>query len=88
MQFSLGIPAFPVDTHVYRVSGRLGLRPENMNVEKTHAWMEELFDPAQYGPGHLNIIRHGREICHARKPECERCPLSKLCDFYQSAQSD
>jgi len=88
MQFSLGIPAFPVDTHVYRVSGRLGLRPENMNVEKTHAWMEELFDPAQYGPGHLNIIRHGREICHARKPECDRCPLSKLCDFYQSAQSD
>jgi len=84
MQFSLGIPAFPVDTHVYRVSGRLGIRPSEMNVEKTHTWMEKLFDPDQYGPGHLNIIRHGREICHARKPECERCLLSQLCDFYQS----
>jgi len=83
LQFSLGIPAFPVDTHVYRVSGRLGIRPEKMNVEKTHAYMEKLFDPAQYGPAHLNIIRHGREICHARKPACERCPLSRLCDFYQ-----
>jgi len=83
LQFSLGIPAFPVDTHVYRVSGRLGIRPEKMNVEKTHAYMEKLFDPAQYGPAHLNIIRHGREICHARKPSCERCPLSRLCDFYQ-----
>lgn len=87
MQFSLGIPAFPVDTHVYRVSGRLGIRPEKINVEKTHMWMEKLFDPVQYGPAHLNFIRHGRQICHARKPECERCPLSQLCDFYQTAQS-
>jgi endonuclease III len=84
MQFSLGIPAFPVDTHVYRVSGRLGIRPAKMNVERTHQWMEKLFEPAQYGPGHLNIIQHGREICHARKPECERCPLAQLCDYYQS----
>ena len=76
LQFALGIPAFPVDTHVYRVSGRLGLRPEKMNVEETHAWMERLFKPEQYGPGHMNLIRLGREICHARKPECERCPLN------------
>jgi endonuclease-3 len=86
MQFSLGIPAFPVDTHVYRVSGRLGLRPSEMNVEKTHVWMEKLYEPAQYGPGHLNIIQHGREVCHARKPECERCPLAQLCDFYQASR--
>ena len=82
MQFSLGIPAFPVDTHVYRVSGRIGVRPQQMNVERTHSWMEQLFEPHQYGPGHLNIIRLGREICHSRKPECIICPLNHLCDFF------
>lgn len=88
LQFALGIPAFPVDTHVYRVSGRLGIRPQKMSVEKTHDWMEKLFDPSQYGPGHLNLIRHGREICHARKPECQRCPLRGLCDYYHSQKSE
>jgi len=86
LQFALGIPAFPVDTHVYRVSGRLGLRPEKMNVEETHTWLESVFAPDQYGPGHMNLIRLGREICHARKPECERCPLNGLCDYYQNLQ--
>ena len=82
LQFSLGIPALPVDTHVYRVSGRVGLRPQKMSVEKTHIWLEQVFTPDQYGPGHLNIIRLGREICHARKPACEGCPLNTLCDYY------
>lgn len=86
LQFSLDIPAFPVDTHVYRISGRVGLRPEKMSVEKTHTWMEQLFTPEQFGPGHLNIIRLGREICHARKPQCDNCPLNKICDFNNSAK--
>jgi endonuclease-3 len=83
LQFSLGRPAFPVDTHVYRVSGRLGLRPEKMTVEQAHIFLSQLFVPAEYGPAHLNIIRHGREICHARQPECQRCPLTSLCDYFQ-----
>jgi endonuclease-3 len=83
-QFSLGHPAFPVDTHIYRVSGRLGLRPEKMSVEDAHARLAALFEPDQYGPGHLNIIRHGREICHARKPRCAACFLTDLCDYYQA----
>ena len=83
--FAMNIPAFPVDTHVYRVSGRLGLRPQKMNVEKTHTWLEKVFTPDQYGPGHLNIIRLGREICHARSPECARCPLAQICDYYRDA---
>ncbi len=87
LQFSLGIPAFPVDTHVYRVTGRVGLRPEKMSVEKTHEWMEELFEPDQYGPGHLNLIRLGREICHSRNPECERCPLNGICDYYRDIRA-
>ena len=85
MQFALGLPAFPVDTHVYRVTGRLGLRPEKMTVEDTHGWMEELFEPHQYGVGHLNFIRLGREVCHARKPACATCPLLQACDHPQLA---
>jgi len=78
--FALGKPAFPVDTHVYRVSGRIGLRPEKMNVEQAHPHLESVFPPETYYAAHLNIIRLGREICHARKPNCESCPICKLCD--------
>lgn len=81
LQFSLGRPAFPVDTHIYRVSGRLGLRPEKMTVEDAHPWMESIFPPETYYAGHLNIIRLGREICQARKPRCAVCPLNDICDF-------
>lgn len=79
--FSLGKPAFPVDTHIYRVTGRLGLRPARQTVEATHRQLEELFPPAAYGAVHLNLIRLGREICTARRPDCPRCPLRDLCDY-------
>lgn len=79
--FALDLPGFPVDTHVYRVSGRLGLRPERMTVEQAHPHLAALFEPAQYGPAHLNLIRLGREICTARQPFCERCPLLAVCPF-------
>lgn len=79
--FSLGKPAFPVDTHIYRVTGRIGLRPEKMTVEQAHPHLESLFPPQTYYPAHLNIIRLGREVCTARKPYCERCPILRLCDF-------
>jgi endonuclease-3 len=84
MQFSLGMPAFPVDTHVHRVSGRLGLRPEKMSAETAHGWLEALFTEEQYGPGHLNLIRLGREICAARQPRCEVCPLREECEYYRN----
>ncbi len=87
MQFSLNHPAFPVDTHIYRVSGRLGLRPQKMNVEKTHELMEKLFNPDQYSTAHLNIIRLGREICLARKPKCLDCPLQKQCTYFNNLPS-
>ena len=79
--FSLGKPAFPVDTHIYRVTGRIGLRPERMTVEQAHPHLESLFPPATYYPAHLNIIRLGREICTARRPYCEKCPIADLCDY-------
>jgi endonuclease III len=79
--FSLGRPAFPVDTHVYRVTGRLGLRPEGMTVEQAHPYLEALFPPETYSAAHLNLIRLGREICAARKPDCPHCPLRKICAY-------
>lgn len=85
LQFSLDMPAFPVDTHIYRVSGRLGLRPEKMSVEQAHGHLAGLFDPATYGPAHLNLIRLGREICQARKPKCPDCPLIDICAYAQNS---
>jgi endonuclease-3 len=79
--FSFGRPAFPVDTHIYRLSGRIGLRPEQMTVEQAHPFLENLFPPESYHAAHLNLIRLGREVCTARKPACRRCPLQALCDF-------
>ena len=86
LQFSLNKPAFPVDTHVYRVSGRIGLRPPKMTVEQAHVFLATLFTPDQYGPGHLNIIRLGREICHARGPNHAICPVREWCGYYHSLE--
>ncbi|MCI0550681.1 MAG: endonuclease III [Anaerolineae bacterium] len=85
--FSLDMPAFPVDTHVYRVTGRIGLRPEKMTVEQARPHLEGLFPPETYYAAHLNIIRLGREICQARRPRCEVCPIVKLCDYGRSNMS-
>lgn len=85
LQFSLDKPAFPVDTHIYRVTGRLGLRPETMSVENAHTYLEEAFHPDSYYAVHLNLIRLGRELCHPRKPECSLCPLLELCPFGKSS---
>ena len=82
--FSLGRPAFPVDTHVYRVTGRLALRPEKISVEDAHPYLEGIFPPKTYDAAHLNLIRLGREICHARKPACSACPLLSLCPYGQN----
>jgi len=87
MLFSLGKPAFPVDTHVYRVTGRLGLRPERMNADDAHQYLANLFPPDAYYPDHLNLIRLGREICHARRPNCPVCPLNDLCAYYDAAKA-
>lgn len=81
--FSLGRPAFPVDTHVHRVTGRLGLRPEKMSAERAHDHLAGIFPEDAYYAAHLNIIRLGREICQARKPDCPACPLQELCPYYR-----
>jgi endonuclease III len=73
--FSLGRPALPVDTHVERVSKRLGLIPEKATADQAHTLLEALVDPADYYPFHMLLIKHGRRTCAARRPACERCPL-------------
>jgi len=79
--FSLGIPAFPVDTHIYRVTGRIGIRPDDLSVEKTHTYLEARVPEEAFYDLHLNIIRLGREVCGARKWHCYRCPVQDLCTF-------
>jgi endonuclease-3 len=81
--FSLGRPAFPVDTHVHRVTKRLGLIGEKTSREKAHDELEQLVPAQDYYPFHLNVIRHGRQVCTSRKPHCEDCSLRDLCDYYQ-----
>ena len=79
--FSLRRPTFPVDTHIYRVTGRVGLRLEKMTVEEAHVHLGRAFPPATYYAAQLNIIRLGREICAAHKPTCERCLLRGICNY-------
>ena len=83
--FSLGKPAFPVDTHILRVSSRLGLRPERMTAEVAHEHLAGLFPAEAYAAAHLNLIRLGREVCQARRPRCEVCVLNDLCPYPRSA---
>ena len=81
--FAFGRPAFPVDTHVHRVSTRIGFLPAGINADKAHPMMEAIVPPEDYYAFHINLIQHGRSICHARGPRCERCPLTDCCDYYQ-----
>lgn len=81
--FAFNLPAFPVDTHVHRLSKRIGFIPEKTSADKAHPIMEAIVPPEAYYAFHLNLIRHGREVCHARKPDCARCPLQDHCDYYQ-----
>jgi endonuclease-3 len=82
--FALGRPALPVDTHVHRVSKRLGLIAPRVNADQAHVLLESVVPPDAIYAFHVDMIQHGRRICHAQRPECARCPLQDLCDFYQS----
>jgi endonuclease III len=84
--FAFNRPAFPVDTHVHRVGQRMGFLPEGISADKAHPVMEAIAPPDDYYAFHLNMIRHGREVCSARSPHCERCPLTSFCDYYDGIQ--
>jgi endonuclease-3 len=79
LAFSLRRPVIPVDTHVFRVAGRLGLLPPRTDPERAHAVLEAAVPPRLRVSLHVGMIRLGREICRAGRPQCERCPLQDLC---------
>lgn len=79
--FSFGRSAFPVDTHVHRITGRLGLIGPKVTADKAHDILENMGDPATFYPFHMNLIRHGREICRAIQPKCKICPLQAHCCY-------
>lgn len=80
--FSLGSAAFPVDTHVHRVVRRLGLVPMSATATKTQEHLESMVPGSRMYPYHINLIRHGRQVCRARRPACARCNLQPVCAFY------
>jgi endonuclease III len=73
---------FPVDTHVGRVSRRLGLAGPKENEERIKAIWESLVPADWFYPLHLNLIRHGRQVCLARGPDCLACVLNDVCRYY------
>ncbi|MBQ3646520.1 MAG: endonuclease III [Synergistaceae bacterium] len=79
--FDLGLKAFPVDTHVTRVSKRVGIAPEKFSPEEISEMFEKIIPLSKCLGGHVNIICHGRAVCHSRKPDCENCVLSDLCRY-------
>ncbi len=80
------LPAFPVDTHIFRVTRRLGWIPPNATVVQAHDLLAAFIPPRLYYRLHLNLIEHGRAICHAQKPQCEVCPLQSHCECYERRQ--
>ena len=82
MIFALGRPEIPVDTHVYRVGGRLGLFPERASFDRAHDEMLAITDPDDAYELHINLITHGRRVCRPR-PRCEECGLRRMCPWYR-----
>ncbi|HZD13370.1 MAG TPA: hypothetical protein VE177_07630, partial [Candidatus Binatus sp.] len=76
-----GKPTIPVDTHVDRVSRRLGLAPLKGGYERVRESLQKLYKPSQYHRVHLLLIAHGRTYCTARRPKCPICPVNLVCPY-------
>jgi endonuclease III len=79
LMFALGRPALPVDTHVFRVSRRLGLIGPRVTEAKAHDALERMLPPEDVYAFHVALIKHGRHLCTARRPDCAACPLQDVC---------
>lgn len=80
--FSFGLPLMPVDRHVERVARRVGLIAPKANAEEAHDYFLALLEPDEMHEAHVNMIRHGRLVCHARNPDHMACPLRDRCRFF------
>lgn len=88
LMFSLGRPVLPVDTHVFRVSHRLGLIDKKVGEARAHDLLQAQLPPERVYPFHVHMIRHGRRVCVARGPRCEICVLRDRCEFYVHRQNE
>ena len=79
--FCFGAPLMPVDRHVERVSRRVGLIGQKATADDAHEIFLALLEPDQMYEAHVSLITHGRRICHAQRPECDRCPIRARCRF-------
>jgi len=79
LAFSLGRPALPVDTHVHRTAGRLGLIPPGLPAGPAHAAIQAVVPPRDRLAVHVGLIRLGRDVCRAGRPRCEDCALVDVC---------
>ncbi len=85
--FSCDLPAFPVDTHIHRVSRRLGLIAPTTSAEEAHQILESAVPPEEVFPFHVNLITHGRRVCRAQRPRCDACVLAATCEYLSGQQS-
>ena len=83
--FTWGIPEIPVDVHIHRVGGRLGLFPPDASFDRAHDEMLAVVDPEDAYEFHVNLIRHGREVCRPT-PRCSVCRLRRMCPFYRETR--
>ena len=81
--FSFGMPAMPVDTHIYRVSQRLALVGKKISAEQAHDLLESIVAPEEIFQFHMYLIKHGRDTCKAQRPRCTACTLTDLCPAYK-----
>lgn len=85
LMFSLGRPVLPVDTHVFRVSHRLGLIPKRLGEARAHDALQSQLPAERVYPFHVHMIRHGRRVCVAQRPRCSICVLRPRCDYGNAA---
>ena len=83
--FCFGQPLFPIDRHVERVSRRVGLIPPKASIDDAHDLFLGLLEPDQMYEAHVNLIQHGRKVCHAQRPDHDACPLRLRCRFVDPA---
>ncbi len=79
--FSFGLPLMPVDRHVERVAQRVGLIGPRVSADGAHDLFLGMLEPDQMYEAHVNLIQHGRVLCHARRPECAACPIRPRCRY-------
>jgi len=80
--FCFGMPLFPIDRHVERVTRRVGLMPPKATLDEAHELFLRVWQPDEMYEAHVNLIQHGRKVCHAQRPDHDACPLRARCRFY------